>query len=155
MSSEKEKDARDTVLIFLAVFIVLIYLIRGWIDYPKEKGAEPAVKSPVKTSGDIPEIRKNAPPTEQGTNNDPQPIASNPQLSGEEKQVLGLKIDINKAAMQDFESLPGIGNKLAKEIIRKRQELGGFKSIDDIRKVKGIGEKKFKKIKQLIEANPV
>ncbi|MEK7842063.1 MAG: helix-hairpin-helix domain-containing protein [Deltaproteobacteria bacterium] len=68
------------------------------------------------------------------------------QMSGEKHIVFSIPLDINMATVQDFEALPGIGPKLAQEIVETRERLGGFKTIDDLKKVKGIGDKKFSKI---------
>lgn len=46
--------------------------------------------------------------------------------------------------------LPGIGEKMSERIIETRNRMGGYKAIEDILNVEGIGEKKFQKIKELI-----
>ena len=56
------------------------------------------------------------------------------------------KISINKASVQELATLPGIGVKKAKRIVETRRRLGGFKKLEDLLKVKGIGEKTFKKL---------
>lgn len=60
------------------------------------------------------------------------------------------KININAATEQELESLKGIGPATAKNIIRYREEYGGFSSIEEIMNVKRIGEKTFAKIKDRI-----
>jgi len=60
------------------------------------------------------------------------------------------KININKASKDELAKLPDIGPKTAEEIIQYREKNGPFKKIDDIKKVQGIGDKKFEKIKDLI-----
>lgn len=60
------------------------------------------------------------------------------------------KIDINSATEQDLILLPGIGQVLAGRIIRFREKNGRFHKESDIKKVKGIGEKKFLLIKENI-----
>ena len=57
------------------------------------------------------------------------------------------KININAATEQELESLKGIGPATAKNIIRYREEYGGFSSIEEIKNVKRIGDKIFEKIK--------
>ncbi|MCD6539141.1 MAG: helix-hairpin-helix domain-containing protein [Candidatus Omnitrophica bacterium] len=49
--------------------------------------------------------------------------------------------------------LPYIGEVLAKRIISYREKNGPFQSIEDLKKVKGIGEKKLKAIKNSISLN--
>ena len=60
------------------------------------------------------------------------------------------KIDINTATESELSELPGIGNGIAKRIIEYREEHNGFKRIDEVIMVKGIGIKKYEKIKELV-----
>ena len=60
------------------------------------------------------------------------------------------KININKAAQTEIETLPGIGPSTALKIINYRNEHGKFKNIEDIKNVSGIGESKFENIKEYI-----
>lgn len=59
-------------------------------------------------------------------------------------------ININKAKETELEKIPGIGPAMAQKIIKYREENGSFKTIDDIKNVSGIGEKKYESIKQYI-----
>lgn len=61
------------------------------------------------------------------------------------------KIDINKASEIELTQLPGIGPVTAQKIIDYRKENGSFKSIDDIKNVSGIGDKKFEQIKDKVK----
>lgn len=60
------------------------------------------------------------------------------------------RININTATREELETLPRIGPKLAKAIIDYQREQGNFKSIEEITKVKGIGQKTFEKLSDLI-----
>lgn len=60
------------------------------------------------------------------------------------------KIDLNKATIEDLQTLKGIGISKAKQIIDYRNQIGGFKNIEDIMKIKGIKESAFNKIKDYI-----
>lgn len=60
------------------------------------------------------------------------------------------KININKAAQTEIETLPGIGPSTALKIINYRNEHGKFKNIEDIKNVSGIGDSKFENIKEYI-----
>lgn len=60
------------------------------------------------------------------------------------------KININKATQTELETIPGIGPSSALKIINYREENGKFKSIEDIKNVSGIGDKKYESIKDYI-----
>lgn len=62
------------------------------------------------------------------------------------------KVDLNTATQDQLESLPGIGPAMAKRIQEYREANGGFKRIEDLMNVKGIGEKKFLRLKELVTA---
>ncbi|MEW6061777.1 MAG: helix-hairpin-helix domain-containing protein [Bacteroidota bacterium] len=61
------------------------------------------------------------------------------------------KININSATKSELMTLPGIGEATAERIILYREEKGVFKHINEMKNVKGIGEKKFDKLKPYIE----
>ncbi len=63
-------------------------------------------------------------------------------------------LDLNRAAEQDFDALPGIGPRLAERIMEYRQSVGAFHSLDELREVKGIGKKKFERIRPLVTVTP-
>ncbi len=73
-----------------------------------------------------------------------------PAQAQQAKQVEPTKVNINKASKDQLAKLPDIGPKTAEEIINYREKNGPFKKIEDIKKVSGIGDKKFEKIKDLI-----
>ncbi len=73
----------------------------------------------------------------------------------EEGSVLGTKnssglVSINKAGVEELDTLSGIGPSIAKKIIEYREDNGGFKTIEELKLVPGIGEKLFDKIKDEI-----
>ncbi len=59
-------------------------------------------------------------------------------------------VDINKAGMDELMTLPGIGEATANQIIEYRAQRGRFKSPDDLKQVKGIGDKKLAVIRKYI-----
>ena len=57
-------------------------------------------------------------------------------------------ININTASEEELiENLNGVGPAMAKKIIEYRENNGGFSSIEELMNIKGIGEKKFEKLK--------
>jgi len=59
-------------------------------------------------------------------------------------------VNINTADAAQLDTLPGIGPALAQRIIQYRETNGPFQSIEDIKNVSGIGDKKFDDLKDLI-----
>ncbi len=57
------------------------------------------------------------------------------------------KINLNSATVEQLQTLPGIGPATAKSIVERRTKAGKFSRIEEIINVKGVGEKKFQKIK--------
>ena len=60
------------------------------------------------------------------------------------------KVNINTASQSELDGLPGIGDSIAKRIIDYREQNGNFKSIEELKEVKGIGEAKFEEIKDRV-----
>jgi len=61
--------------------------------------------------------------------------------------VFSIPLDLNRVSMEDLCLIPGIGESLTQEVIAYRERRRGFRSVEDLRNVKGIGEKKWKAIK--------
>ncbi|MDQ7031552.1 MAG: helix-hairpin-helix domain-containing protein [Desulfonauticus sp.] len=64
--------------------------------------------------------------------------------------VVLAKININKANKEELTQLSGIGRTKAQAIVDYRKSYGNFTTIEEIKKVKGIGDKIFEKIKLVI-----
>ena len=60
------------------------------------------------------------------------------------------KININTATAEELDKLPGVGPAKAEDIISYRESNGRFKTIEELKNVKGIGESSFEKIKEKI-----
>ncbi len=63
------------------------------------------------------------------------------------------QVNLNSATQYELEKLPSIGPILAKRIVEYRKQNGGFKKIEEIQKVQGIGKKIFEAIKNQIAVN--
>lgn len=77
---------------------------------------------------------------------------SSGQVAGEQtsNSYVAGAVNINSASASELDSLPGIGPAYAGRIIEYREANGGFKSIEEIQNVKGIGPKTFEKLRDLI-----
>ena len=62
----------------------------------------------------------------------------------------GGKVNLNTATQAQLEELPGIGPTYAQAIIAERQRRGGFASVNDLRSVRGIGDKRFAELAPLV-----
>lgn len=72
------------------------------------------------------------------------------EVLGSSEQVRGGKINLNTASQKELEELPGIGPAMAGRIIEYRQANSGFRNVEEVKLVKGIGEKLFEKMKDWI-----
>jgi competence protein ComEA len=59
-------------------------------------------------------------------------------------------IELNSATLDDLVEIPGIGPTMAQRILDWRDEHGPFGSVDDLMKVKGIGEKSLAKLRRFV-----
>jgi len=64
----------------------------------------------------------------------------------------GAKIDINKATVEELQSVRGIGRVIAQRIVEFREKNGPYGSVEDLLKVQGIGEKSLDRIKDRLTA---
>ena len=66
----------------------------------------------------------------------------------------GVPVNLNTATAAQLESLPGVGPALAQRILDYRQSNGGFKKVEELMNVRGIGETSFLKLKSLLTMTP-
>jgi len=81
-------------------------------------------------------------------------VATPTTTSAQEQAPTKTTINLNTATLDQLATLPGIGPKTAERILEYRTKNGGFKKIEELMNVKGIGEKSFLKIKPLVSAPP-
>ncbi len=75
--------------------------------------------------------------------------SSGESTSSDSSQIAGV-VNINTASASELDSLPGIGPTYAERIIEYRESNGGFSSIDELKNIKGIGDKTFDKLKNSV-----
>lgn len=73
-----------------------------------------------------------------------------PTASGAARSLPDGMVNINTADEKELDKLPGIGPAMAKRIIEYRTENGAFQSPEEIKRVKGIGDAKYEKMKDKI-----
>src|SRR5262245_52302162 len=75
----------------------------------------------------------------------PAPAADGPRLVG--------VVNVNTATVEELQLLPGIGETRARAIVAAREERGGFKSVDDLSEVKGIGQASLARLRPFVRVD--
>ena len=95
-------------------------------------------------------IQNNSDLTQVTSNKDNNNQANNSSNNATQSDSQGSKININTADLKELDDIPGVGEATANKILSYRDENGEFKSIEEIKNVNGIGDKKFENMKDLI-----
>lgn len=90
-------------------------------------------------------IQNNSDSTQVTSNKD-----NNSSNNATQSDSQGSKININTADLKQLDNIPGVGEATANKILSYRDENREFKSIEEIKNVNGIGDKKFENMKDLI-----
>ncbi len=103
--------------LLLLFFILAIYLLKGISSHP-----EP-IKGPCEEN-----------------------IFIQGEISAFYKITLKLPLSLNRETLEGLTAIPGIGPGIAKTIIRERAERKGFKSVEELMSIRGIGPSLYKRI---------
>jgi competence protein ComEA len=68
--------------------------------------------------------------------------------------VFSIPLDLNRANVEDLSLIPGIGESLAQEIVAHRERRKGFRSVEELKNVKGIGEKTVRSLEPYLVVRP-
>ena len=63
-----------------------------------------------------------------------------------EKKPVQFLVDINQASWPEIAQLPDVGETLARRVVESRKREGPFQTVSDLRRVRGFGQVKFKRI---------
>jgi competence protein ComEA len=69
--------------------------------------------------------------------------------------VFSIPLDLNRTSVEDLCLIPGIGESLAREIVTYRERRKGFRSVEELKSVKGIGKKKWKTFETFFMVKPL
>ncbi|MET9744394.1 MULTISPECIES: ComEA family DNA-binding protein [Streptomyces] len=78
------------------------------------------------------------------------PPAAGPAPGAPAGAAPGAPVSLNTATTDQLDTLPGVGPVLAQHIVDYRTEHGGFRSVDELREVNGIGERRFADLRDLV-----
>ena len=76
-------------------------------------------------------------------------LAASAQAAETGPTQLGV-VNVNTASAQELQLLPGIGEARAREVVALRKRRGGFKSIDELKEVKGIGDAGLERMRPFV-----
>jgi competence protein ComEA len=139
----------------LAVTLGVVFWI-GW-NAPLSVGSKPEAEPAVGEQADAPGGGAADPSSQQDEHvsilphviqpdrvgrETPQPPPAGPPQSG--------PLDLNRASAEELQALPGIGPVLAQRVVEYRSSAGGFRRVEDLRQVKGIGAKKYDRVRTLV-----
>ena len=80
----------------------------------------------------------------------PDVLRAAPESSEKVQASVATPVNVNKANLEELESIQGIGPALAERIVAHREEFGPFQSVDDLANVHGIGGIKLQKLKSQV-----
>lgn len=80
----------------------------------------------------------------------PPPPGAQPAPGGQAGAGPAAPVSLNTATTEQLDTLPGVGPVLAQHIIDYRTQHGGFRSVDELREVNGIGERRFADLRDLV-----
>ncbi len=80
-------------------------------------------------------------------------MAGSAGAEGSKQPAFSGTVNLNTASVDELMELPGVGPSKAEAILAFRKARGGFKKVEDLMKVKGIGRKTFQKLRPFLALN--
>lgn len=118
---------------------------------PRDKAAIPAdaqAKPGVQKPAGAPRVGAKS-GVEKGT----APARARSASAARPRATASAPVNINGATLAQLQTLPGVGASTAQRILDYRQKNGGFKKVEELMNVKGVGEKSFLKLKPFVVVN--
>ncbi|MEC4889961.1 MAG: ComEA family DNA-binding protein [Nitrospira sp.] len=132
-----------SILLKLGMFALTMGVVFwiGWqVPQTMQRPASPHPAPLAQAEGlDEPSPVGAAPNQDPVTAKSPQRISTDPRL-----------VDLNRASVEEFEQLPGVGPVLARRVVAYRESRGRFHAVEELRGVKGIGQKKLERLRRLV-----
>jgi competence protein ComEA len=133
----------------LAVTITVVFWIR-WTPHPSVQDVPSATEQQLAASRTAESGKRENRSAGSSSRNVPGPNIKPGAETEPSQTAIHSRLDLNRASAGELESLPGIGAVLAQRVIVFRESIGRFQKIEDLREVKGIGAKKFERLKSFV-----
>ena len=133
----------------LAVTIAVVFWLR-WAPHPSVQNAPSATEKQLVASRTTESEKHENRSAGSSSRNVQGPNITAGGWTAPSKTAIHSRLDLNRASAGELESLPGIGAVLAQRVIVFRESVGRFQKIEDLRAVKGIGAKKFERLKSFV-----
>lgn len=136
-----------TLLKSLALNMLMLAVTVGILYWAMEQGSTPELEQSTAT------VTQDAAPHDVGESNavpEVQEVRTAPAPASRPTRAVRFPLDLNQARLEELMELPGIGEKLAQRVVQYRKTHGGFRSVEDLRKVRGIGEKRMERLRPLV-----
>ena len=126
-----------------------------WVGWHGDEtlGDDPTVDRPMPQDTRMSASVKVSPAPSSGRPAEPAQGQSPPRsvsLSSSKAPAQSARLDLNRATAEELQNLPGIGAVLAQRMVERRQTQGRYRTIDDLRDVKGIGAKRLDRLRPLV-----
>lgn len=118
----------------------LLILVSGVVRWGWEVRRGPPV-APASLGSDLPELLADATALNEEERRRAEPLAE------------GEALDLNRAGEVDLDRLPGVGPSTAKAVVETRDRRGGFRAVDELLDVRGIGPATLEKIRPFVEVS--
>ena len=138
--SSRERRDRDPRAILLLSMIILVWNLGttdGLLSTPQVVSPGTGI-SPSGPARGVGAFASPGEPARRRHGNDP--------LTVRQSFLLGQRVDINRATYQEISGLPGISDDVARAVVEERKRRGAFRRTEDLLAVRGIKEKRLKKI---------
>lgn len=155
--AELSPGDRQFLLGALVVAAILVAL-HGWRHHVRTSWEVQVVRAPASAEVKVPPRTAILDPPAAATTSTERPPAVTPSETAPPGPVTPTNyvftIDVNSATWVEWAQLPGIGETLARRIVADREEHGPFRSIDDVVRVRGIGQKTLARFRPHLRMAP-
>lgn len=138
-----------------AILVLLLTAMAAWAGFGE---AQPALFAQVAPA--LPTAPRGSNPTRAAEANAAEPVpvvaAASASASAREGKPSpsDSRLDLNTATVAELDALPGVGAKRAQQVIELRDKLGGFRRVEELLRLRGVGKKFIERIRPLVRVVP-